>query len=171
MLKLSKAMINKPIISLRTGQIIGTTTEAIINPHNLKLEGFYVNANNSKEPKILLEQDIREIGIKGLAVNDTDALSDTEDLVRLKDIIELDFKLIGKKVVTTSDSKVGKVIDYAADTESLFIQKLYVSKPVIRNIAGGSLVIDRSQVNEITPKKIVINDLLETSAVKASATA
>lgn len=171
MLKLSKAMTNKPIISLRTGQTIGTTTEAIINPHNLKIEGFYTNAFNSKEPKILLEQDIREIDVKGLAVNDTDALSDTADLIRLKEVIELDFSLIGKKVVTVNNDKVGKVIDYAADTESLFIQKLYVSKPMIRNIAGGSLVIDRSQVNEITPKKIVINDLLETSALKASAAA
>lgn len=171
MLKLNTTFLNKPVISLRTGHNIAITKEAIINPHNLKVEGFYCEIRNVKKPQILLHQDIREINRKGFVVNDHDSLSDHEDLIRLKEIIELDFNIIGKSVVTTSGEKIGKVTEYAADVESMFIQKIHISKPILKNLTGGHLIVDRSQVNEITPKKIIINDLLQGSAVKASAPA
>lgn len=171
MLKLSKTLIEKPVISLRTGHRIAITSEAIINPHNLKIEGFYCNVHGNKVPQILLFQNIREIAPKGFIVNDHDDLSDHDDLIRLKEVIELDYDIIGKQVVTTSGEKIGKVYDYATDIDSMFIQKIHINKPIIKNFTGGHLMIDRSQVNEITPKKIVINDLLQGSAIKASAAA
>lgn len=171
MLKLSNTFLIKPVISLRTGHNIAITKEPIMNPHNLKIEGFYCDIPGEKKPQILLFQDVREINRKGFIVNDHDSLSDHEDLIRLKDVIELDYNIIGKPVVTTSGEKIGKVTDYATDVDSMFIQKIHISKPILRNITGGHLIIDRAQVNEITPKKIVINDLLQGSAVKASAAA
>jgi sporulation protein YlmC with PRC-barrel domain len=171
MLKLNNTLLNKPIISLRTGHKIAITKEAILNPHNLKIEGFYCDVLGDKKTQILLFQDIREINRKGFVVNDHDSLSDHEDLIRLKEIIEIDYSIIGKPVVTTSGEKIGKVTEYSVDIDSLFIQKLHITKPILKNITGGHLIIDRTQVNEITPKKIIINDLLQGSAIKASVTA
>ena len=171
MLKLINTFLGKPVLSLRTGHRVGITKEPILNPHNLKIEGFYCDVMAQKQPQVLLNQDIREINNRGFVVNDHESLSDHEDLIRLKEIIELDYNLIGKPVVTVSGNKVGKVADFALDDESMFIQKIHITKPLVRNISGGHLMIDRSSVNEITPKKIVINDLVQGSAIKASATA
>ncbi len=171
MLQLSANLINKSVLSLRTGAPIATVMAPIFNPNNLKIEGFYCQDRFDKRELILLYQDIRDILPKGYVVNDHDVLVEAEELVRLKDVIELNYELIGKQVETIAKEKVGKVSDYATEMETMFVQKIYVSQSIIKNFTGGSLSIDRSQVNEITPKRVIINELLKKAPVAAPATA
>ena len=159
MLQLSGTLLNRPVLSLRVGVTIATTVGAVINPNNLKIEGFYCQGEKSRQHRILLSQDIRDIMPQGIVVNDQDALSEPEELVRLKDVLHLGFDVIGKTVETTSKEKIGKVSDYAVEIEGLFIQKLYVTQSLFKSFSGGNLGIDRSQIIEITGKTIVINDL------------
>lgn len=158
-------------MSLRTGQPVATATTPIINPNNLKIEGFYCTDRFDKQELILLWQDIRDVIPQGFVIDDHDVLIDGSDLVRLKDIMALNFSLIGKPVITLSKDRVGKVSDYATDIETMYIQKLYVSQNVLKSFTGGSLGVDRNQINEITDKKIIINDLLKTVPASAGALA
>jgi sporulation protein YlmC with PRC-barrel domain len=152
---------------------VATITAAIINPNNLKIEGFYCQDAFDKKKKnlVLLYQDIRDIMLDGYVVNDHDVLAEPEELVRLQKILELDFELLGKPVVTASKQKVGKVSDYATEVETMFIQKLYVSQSILKNFTGGSLSVDRNQVQEITPRRIIISDLLKGTPAAARAPA
>lgn len=167
MLQLSASLLNKSVLSLRTSSPIATITGPIINPDNLKIEGFYCQDRFDKRQLVLLCQDIRDMLPQGYVINDHDVLSEPEDLIRLQKVMELNFELIGKPVVTVDKEKVGKVSDYATETGTMYIQKLYVSQSILKSLAGGSLSIDRSQVQEITPRRIIINELIK----KAPATA
>ena len=158
-------------MSLRTGSPIASIIGPIINPDNLKIEGFYCQDTFSKQELVLLYQDIRDMLPQGFVVNDHDVLVEAEELVRLKDVIALNFELTGKQVDTVDKQKVGKVSEYATETETMFIQKIYVSQSLVKSFTGGSLSIDRTQVQEITPRKIIINDLLDTRRSPAAATA
>jgi hypothetical protein len=159
MLQLSGSLLNRPVLSLRTGGQVATTISPIINPNNLKIEGFYCqDAFERKKTVILLYQDIRDVLVSGFVVDDHDSLSDPAELVRLKDIMAIRFDVMGKPVVTSKE-KIGKITDYAAEVDTMYIQKLYVSQSLLR-MGGGSLGIDRSQIVEITDKKIIIHDLL-----------
>ena len=80
-------------------------------------------------------------------------------------------ELIGKPVETISHSKLGKVSDYAFESVTMYIQKVYVSQSILKSLTGGNLSIDRNQVQEITPKKVIINDLLQPTRVTAAAPA
>lgn len=171
MLKLSASILNKPVLSLRTGGLVATATRPVINPDNLKIEGFYCNDRFSKSELILLTQDIREALGKGLVVNDHSVLAEPEDLVRLKEILEIDYQVTGKQVVTLDKQKVGKVSDYAVETSTMYIQKLYVTQSIMRSLTGGSLSIDRSLVHETTPTRIIITELSSKAPMPASATA
>lgn len=171
MLQLSGTMLNCEVLSLRTGSPIAQITAPIINPDNLKIEGFYCSEYSEKKQTILLYQDIREVLPQGVVVNDFDALSEPSELVRLKKVLELDFVLIGKPVETISKDKVGKVNDYAFETATMYIQKLYVSQSILKSLTGGSLSIDRNQIQEITPKRVIINDLLQPTRAAAPAAA
>ena len=169
MLQLSASLLNKSVLSLRTGTPIATVTAPIINPNNLKIEGFYCQDRFDKKQLVLLYQDIRDMLPQGYVVNDHDVLTEPDELVRLKKVIELEFELIGKQVVTMSKVKVGKVSDFATETQTMFIQKIYVSQSILKSLTGGSLSIDRTQINEITPKRIIINELIKNAPVPATA--
>ena len=169
MLQLSAALLNKNVMSLRTGQAIATVTAAIFNPNNPKIEGFYCQDRFDKRELILLYQDIREVLKQGYVVNDHAVLAEPDDLIRLKDVLELNYELIGKPVQTITKHKVGKVSDYATETETMYVQKIYVAQSIFKSLTGGSLSVDRTQINEITPKRIIINDLAKTVPAQAPA--
>jgi sporulation protein YlmC with PRC-barrel domain len=171
MLQLSGSLLQRPVLSLRTGGVVATTTSPIINPDNLKLEGFYCTDAFEKKTLVLLYQDIRDQIPQGLVVNDHDVLADPGELVRLKKTMDLHFELQGKLVVTTSHHKLGKVVDFATEVETMYIQKIYISQSVFKNFTGGNLGIDRSQIVEITDKKIIVHDLSQKVPARASAVA
>lgn len=161
MLQLSKSLLDRPVMSLRTGGQIATAIGPIINPNNLKIEGFYCQDRFSKDVLILLSQDIRDTIPQGLVVNDHDVLAAPDELIRLKDVLEINFQLMDKPVVTVNKKRLGKVNDFAADSESLYIQKLYIGRPLLKSLSGGQFSVDRNQIVEITNRKIVINDPLQ----------
>ncbi len=165
-------IIKRPILSLRTSSVIGETMEPIINPDNLKIEGFYCQeyGNRKREP-VLLSQDIREVLPQGIVVNDVEALTDPGELVRLHNVLAVHFEPLGKQVVTTGGTKIGKVSDFAVEVESMYIKKLYVSQSILRNFNGGNLGVDRTQIVEITDKRIIINELEQKVPARASAMA
>ena len=165
-------MYNCPILSLRTGGVIATATEPIINPNNLKIEGFYcVDRFDKKISLVLLYQDIREVIPQGIVVNDHEVLAQQDDIIRLKYLINLHFTLLGKPVVTDSKAKIGKVNDFAVELETMFVQKLYVTQALRKSLSTSALSVDRTQIIEITDRKIIINDLRQTSRVGATAVA
>ena len=161
MLVLSKMILDRPVMSLRTGRQVALAYAAIINPNNLKIEGFHcTDSFDKKKHLILVTQDIRDVLPAGLVVNDHGDLSEPEDLVRLQKTIDLGFELIGKTVVTTKKKRIGKVSDFAIEPESMLIKKLYVSQSIVKSFTGGTLSVDRTQIVEITNKKIIIKELL-----------
>lgn len=143
--------------------------EAIINPNNLKIEGWHCTDHFSKRDLILLSQDVRDIVPQGIAIDDYDRLSEPGELIRLQEILSLQFELIGKQVYTDTGRRVGKVNDYAVDSTSFLVQKLYISQPVYKDFKGGQLSIDRQQIVEITDKRIVVRDVLEKADGRAPA--
>lgn len=161
MLKLSKSFLLQPVVSLRTGAPIARVDSAIINPNNLKIEGFYCMDFYSKEMLVLLTQDIRDIVREGVVVDDHDVLTEASELIRLQSVIKISFELVGKTVYTDKKQKLGKVSDYASDDQSLYIQKLYVERPILKSFHTGQLSIDRDQVIEITNRKIIVKDPLQ----------
>jgi uncharacterized protein YrrD len=159
MLQLSASLLNQPVMSLRTGGEIAKIESAIFNPNNLKIEGFYCTDHFSRQKLILLTQDIRDNIKQGIVVNDHEVLSEPDELIRLQPILELNFELLGKPVETMSKHKVGKVTDFAVDSQSLYVQKIYVGPSLIKSLTSGQLSVDRNQIVEITNRRIVIKDL------------
>lgn len=158
MLRLSNNYTNRSILSLRTGGVIGVAIEPVINPNNLKIEGWYALNHFEKGDFILPAREIRDFITKGLVVDDHDSLTHPDDMIRMKETLDVHFDLIGKSVVSESKKRLGKIADYAVDESSYYIQKLYVNPSILRGLVNEQLLIDRSQIVEITNKKIIVQD-------------
>jgi sporulation protein YlmC with PRC-barrel domain len=166
MLQLSTIYYDRPILSLRSGGPVGHALSPLINPNNLKIEGWYATAHGERTSFILPAQEVRDMIKKGIVVNDHTSLTHTEDLVRLKKVIEHGFEIIGKQVYSENNKKVGKISNYAVDEESMLIKKLYVSVGITKSFKIQQLIIDRSQIVEINDSYITVRD----AAVQVPAT-
>ena len=142
---------------MRLGGPIAMAKQPVINPHNLKIIGWWCQAPGAAQPLVLLAENIREFTPAGLAVNDDDALSAPDELVRHREILGIEFQLIDK-TVKTKRQKLGKVSDYSYN-EGLFIQKLYVARSLTKVFAStDTLIIDRTQILGITDQYILVRD-------------
>jgi hypothetical protein len=154
---MSESLFNIPVVSLRLGQQIAVAEAPIINPHNLKIIGWWCKENSTPGLQIILTEDVRENLTQGLAVNDEDALSAPEDLVRHKEILDANFQL-KDKLVKTKHQKIGKVHDFSYN-DGMFVQKLYVTKSLIKVFSTeDTAIIDRTQIVEITDTYILVRD-------------
>ena len=160
MLRLSNAFYEQDILSLRSGGVVGHVSKPIINPNNLKIEGWHAADSIEKGAFVLPTSEVRDFISKGIVVNDHDALTHPEDLVRMKEVLQIRFELVGKQVVTDRKRRVGKVNDFAVN-DGFYVQKLYVSPSVLKGLTQDQRIIDRSIILEITDKKIVVSDSSE----------
>ena len=149
--------IGLPIMSLQTGTELARTTDIIVNPRQMKVVAFYVDGPLLEaHPSILHPSDIREVSDIGLIVDSSDQLMSLEGLVRLQEIIDLDFELKGKKVVDERGQKLGKVIDYSVEPDDFTIQQLYTHQSMLRSFSTASNVIHRSQIVAVRKDQIVV---------------
>lgn len=164
MLILSSKLRNLAVLSLRTGGKIAVARVPLINPNNLQILGWWCESPHYKEPVVLLNDDVREMSPRGLIVDDNDALVEKQELVKLKNILDIAYDVM-EKPVKTKHHRLGKVSDYSVN-DGMFIQKLYVSKPLINIFTSDSaLLVDRSQVLEVTDHYILIKDTEATEKV------
>ncbi|PID32480.1 hypothetical protein CR970_00180 [Candidatus Saccharibacteria bacterium] len=161
MLQLSAAIIGRRVMSLQTSSAVAVTTGVVLDPNNLKIEALRCQESRGSSELLLLPRDIRDIISQGIVVNDHTVLTEAEDLVRLKDVLELGYEIIGKKVLTTDQQKIGRVEDFAIESQSMYIQKLYVTPTFMKSLAGGQRSIDRSQIVEITNSSVIVQDTKE----------
>lgn len=61
----------------------------------------------------------------------------------MQQILDLNFELIGKAVVTKSRKHLGKVQDYASDLDSFFVQRLYVKPRALSAFTKDELIVDQ----------------------------
>jgi hypothetical protein len=162
MLRLSSSLANRPVISLRTGSQIAIAEIPIINPHNLKILGWWCDGPDGRQ--VLLADEVRDFVPDGIAVNNEESLSDPADLIRHKEVLDINFELMNK-LVRTKRQRIGRVDDFSYN-EGMFVQKLYVARPLRKVFsAEDTLIIDREQIIEVTDKYIMVRD----TEIKATA--
>jgi hypothetical protein len=142
-------------MSLRSGSRIAIAEAPIINPHNLKILGWWCTGPDGRQ--VLLAEEARDFVPEGIAVNNEEALSDPGDLVRHREVLDINFELMDK-LVRTKRQKIGRVNDYSYN-DGLFVQKLYVARPLRKVFSSeDTLIIDREQIIEVTDKYILVRD-------------
>lgn len=168
MLVLNSSLMNAPVMSLQSGAQLGTTSDPIIDPRKLQVVAFKVVGPRIFEDSVLHSSDVREVGPLGLIVNAADDIMTLDqDLVRLNEVINLKFNLIGKNVIDDQNKKLGKVSEYSVETESFLIIKLHVSQSIMKNLSNSALIVSRTQIKEITDKEVIVRSatIKETSGL------
>lgn len=168
MLLQSSQLAHGRVISLHTGQQVAVLTNPILSPHKLEVVGFYCEDDLGKKTA-LLSQDIREAAPGKVLIDSEDEITAVSELIRLQDVIDINFTLIGKLVKSVSKERLGKVEEYIIDTLNFEIQKLYVKQSLLKSFAMQSLVIDKQQIVEVSDKFITVEDAVIAKPAVATA--
>ena len=157
MLITAEKFTNMPVMSLQTGSELARTSRAIINPYNLKIIAYELSGPLlDQSPSLLRIEDIRETGPMGLIIDSVDELLGLDDVIKIKEIYELNFNLEGLKVVDERKRNVGRVIGYTLEAGNFIIQQLRVKRPLMQSFSDVELLVHRTQILHISTDKIVV---------------
>lgn len=147
----------KPVASIQSGHRVAVVRGLILDPRNMKVFALTVDSPNLGSNLVVHTEDIRNIDHQGIIIDNNDQLmSADDDLVRLKEVTEIDFKLLGKSVYTEKGKKLGKVADFVVDTDTFMIMKIHVERSLVKSFSTSQLIIDRSQIVKVTDQRIIV---------------
>lgn len=158
MLLIGTRLIGTPVMGLQTGTKLAQTARPIIDPSNLKIVAYEVEGPLLNEhPSLIRIADVRELSDIGMIVDSSDEFVGVKDVIKLEEIYNLGFRLIGLRVIDESGRKLGKVEDYIVESLSFIIQQLTVKqRGLFKAITDTGLTIHRSQIVEINNTTIVV---------------
>lgn len=159
MLLFGERLLKNPVMSLRVGAKIAETVYPVIDPRTLSILAYEVEGPMLDErPSYIRIADVRELSDLGMIIDDASELVGADDIIKLKELLALNFSLIGMKVVTTRGKKLGKVEDYTVDTDSFVIQQLSVRASLIGSLSSTGHMIHRSQITEVSDSIITVEN-------------
>ena len=169
MLVSANRLIGTPILSMQSASPIGTISNSIVNPDTFKIIAFYIDSPIAdKSTNILDTKSIREYSRYGCVVDSIEELVNKTDVVKISQIIDLNFSLTGLKVETKKGTNLGKVIDFTITSEDFTIQQIIVKRPLIKSFSDPELTIPRKEIIEVTDYKVIVKD--EEKTIKKKAT-
>ena len=168
MLVMNSRLINAPVLSVQAGGTIGRIEYSIVDPNNLKVIAFRLSGPLiDRNQNILDVRSIREYSNFGFVIDDIDELVRPEDVIKIAEILKLNFDLNTLKAETKKGSKLGKVQDYTVTSEDFIVQQIIVKRPAIKSFVDPELTISRKEIVEVTDYKIIIKDEEKTLKKKA----
>ncbi len=147
-----------PVVSLQTGEAVAWIRRPVVDIATLQIVAFQCDAGNHKQPLILVAGDIRQLAGDCVIVDSEEELAEPDDIVRLRALIKTSYDPLNKAVVSDIGRKLGTVEDYNINLASSRIEKLYLKQPLLRAWFGPNLIIDRTQIIDVTPQHIIIRD-------------
>lgn len=172
MLISSSRLIGTPVMSLQTGGRLAVTKAALIDPRSLFILAFELDGNQlDQHPSFVTVRDIREIGTMGMIVDSSDEFIGLGDVIKIQEVYSFNFKLDNLLVKDEKGRRVGKVNSYSVEPGSFLVKQLRVRRPLLKSLTDTELLIDRSQIVEISNEAVVIKaeDQSVRSHVKAAA--
>lgn len=158
MLILGSRLQSTPIMSLQTGARLAVTAQPVIDPGKLQIYAYELAGPLlTHTPSYLRTEDVRELGQIGMIVDSSDEFVSPDDIIKLHELIDLGFPLVGMTVMDNFKRKLGKVEDYTVDTKSFMVQQLNVRRGFLRGITDTGLLIHRSQIVEINDDAIIVH--------------
>ena len=149
-------LLKYPILSLHTASRIAEVKGLVIDPNFLKVVAFEIDVVSSRQRLFLEASSVREFSKMGMIVDSDEEFIEKDDVIKLKETIDLGFSLDNMKVVSKKKAMLGRIEDFIINTEDFQIMQLIVKRPIYKALIDPELVIGRSDIHEINDREIVV---------------
>lgn len=155
---LASDVIKMQIFSLRLGGPIAVVEKILLDEAHLRIRILILRVMGEKQLGYLLPGDIRLSEQKKMIVDSEEKISEKNEVIRDRPIIERDLTLFNMIVVTVSGKKLGRIENYAFENTSYLVTKLYIRTNLIKNFIHDNLIIDRADIVDIKNDRVIVRD-------------
>lgn len=147
-MRIAQKLINKPIISINEGQIIGKAEDFYLDEDLTRLVAIYLGSEGllSRKETLVKWSDVVTLGQDAILVKTSDCVLETTEVEDIENYIRRD-DINGRPVDTPGGTKIGNIGDIiledASKVAGFSLSHIYVSGPIAANRAiSRAAVID-----------------------------
>lgn len=154
---------NLSVYELKNHSKLGEVAEIILKNEDFQIAGLILKKNVlSKEEHVISELDIIEISNKGVIVQNAEAVLESSELIRIKELIKEGYVGAGQRVVTRSGRYIGRVCNFLVDSSTLMVTKFYTKNLLSEKIFSTHNIVS------FEGRTIIIRDDLESAKLKTA---
>jgi|GEM_PF-6115677 len=147
-------MLHAPVAAADVGEKIGTVTDVIVDPETHTVLAFVIRPGGLFAGlQFVSPQDVIEYDPHALIVASGDALVPTSDILRAQTMLRQHVHVLRRSVMSESGDNLGKVNNFAIDTETAGVVRYYVHA-----LFGQERIIPTKSIVQVTDKAFIISD-------------
>lgn len=153
-------VLNLKVITLDSGQEIGSVKDLIYDPQQNQLLGLLINEGGwLSDARVILFEDIKNIGSNAVVVQSKDVFKNASEVSqRVSQIANDSTYLTNTKVITEYGRGIGDIIDVLFDPNTGKVSTLEVSKGGINDLRFGRIHIPTGDVLTIGDDATIVKD-------------
>ena len=145
-----KSVIGKDVLSLADGAKLQTVSDVIVDPSGQRLVALVVDEGGlMSSAKVVPIEEVTSFGKDAVVVRSHDSIIATNQNQALRDIVDQDEKILGKKVFTVSGDDQGSVGDIYFDERTGTVVGYEVSGGLLGDAAKGTSYLPTDEITTI----------------------
>ncbi len=161
--------VDTPVMSLQTGSELARTSNILVDPRDLTIVAYELTGPVlDQRPSFLRPVDVRELSNLGLIVDSSDEFVGLDDVIRINQVYDYHFSLLGLDVIDEKKKKLGKIQGFNVDSGSFSVQQITVKRPLLKSFGETELLIHRSQIIEVRESFVSVRSETTEEPAKSS---
>lgn len=157
MQKLASEFEKTTIITKQERVILGYLKDVIINPENKKAIGMSLKiAGRKGKEAVFNASDITGVGTNFIMIDSADNISPPDEIIRIKEVLDLEIKLVGSKVIDEDGKHLGKVRDWSVNLKTMYLARIYVVSSSLVKAFAQDLIISGSNIVKIEKNEVIV---------------
>lgn len=157
MQKLASDFEKMTVITKQERAVLGNLKDFVLNPETGEAIGLLVVVPKAKKKIMVVNKyDISGVGTNFLMIDSVNNLSEPDEIIRIKEVLDLDIELIGSKVVDEDGKNIGRVRDWSINLKAMHLERLYVTASVFVKMISRELLIPSESIVKIEKDKVIV---------------
>lgn len=157
-MKLASEIINTDVFSVKEQRVLGKVRNIVIDPASGNFMALKIYGKGIKKDRCLISSlEIKHLDGDIIIVDSEDTVETKEDLPKPYEIMKSRVFILGCKVFDDANILLGKVFDFALDTNVDQMTRIYVTRKGLMGFLGSTLIISYLQILEIKKGKIIVS--------------
>jgi sporulation protein YlmC with PRC-barrel domain len=150
-MRVAQELINKPIISLEGGQMLGTVQSFYLDQDLTHMVAIYLGTDDlqSEKKNLIKWSDVETFGRDVILVKDADCIMNSADMDGIENHIRRD-EINGRMVYTPGGTKIGRIDDVISEGDAKIIGFGFSETFVPESTIAANQAISRTSIIEIS---------------------
>jgi len=152
-----KSIVGKDVLSLADGTKVETVSDVVVDPEGLRMVALVVDEGGFlSSSKVVPTEQIQSYGKDAVVIRSQTSVVSVGDHAELRNLVDRDDRLLGKKVFTVGGDKLGSVSDIYFDEPTGSIVGYEVSSGALGDAAKGASYLPAEEITSIGPDVIYV---------------